>query len=155
VDRARAAGDVDDPARRAGAQLRQERLRDAPCTEEIGLERLVDLVEVGVGRPLPGVVEDRGVVDEDVEVLDAGCGGTDALVVGDIEDDRADVRRAELARGARPAPTVARAEQDGESEAAELTADLEADAAVGAGDERDGGPVSRRGGSPSRRSGAR
>ena len=64
----------------------------------------------------PDVVEDRRVVDEDVEALDAGRCGAHALVVGNVEDNRTDRprRRADATRA--PPCGGAGAEQDGEAE---------------------------------------
>ena len=84
VQRAGAARDVDDARGRARAQERQDGLGHAPRAEEVGLERLAHLVEVGVDPRLPGVVEDRGVVDEHVEAVQAR-GRAHALGVGDVE----------------------------------------------------------------------
>ena len=62
-----AAGDVDDPRRRAGfAQQRQHRLDQAPGAEDVGLQDLVRGVEVEVGDAL-GAPVDAGVVDQRVE----------------------------------------------------------------------------------------
>jgi hypothetical protein len=126
-----------------------------------GLERLADLVEVGVDAALPRVVEDRGVVDDGVQPamlaadpLERDLG---AVGVGDVELAGGDVEAlAAQARGCDlPALAVARPQHDGVAVLAELAADLEADAAVGAGHEDDALAVSRRAAPPCRRCGAR
>jgi hypothetical protein len=148
------ARDVDDARRRAVAQGREDGLGHPPRPQEVGLERLADLVEVGVDAALPGVVEDRGVVDEHVEAVEACSRGAHALGIGDVELDRRDVA-AHLARRPRALGRVAGPEEDAVAALRELAAHLEADAAIGAGDECDGGGVSRRGGRPCRRRGGR
>jgi hypothetical protein len=61
-----------------------------------------DLVEVHVDAVVGGVVEDRRVIDENVEaaeaLVDGGRGGPDALVVGHIELE-GDHALTELGRG--------------------------------------------------------
>ena len=127
-------------AGRAGAQERQDGLRHAPGAEEVRLERLADLVEVGVDAALPGVVEDRRVVDEHVEALEPprpprarSRRRRRRATTGLMGRRRAGARPARRLAGSRaPRSTVV-------AELRELAADLEADAAIGAGDERDAG----------------
>jgi hypothetical protein len=142
-ERARLAGDVDDPARRAPAQERGQRDRQRPGAERVDLERRPRLVARRGDRAAGGV--DAGVVDEHVEppgiVRHAPRERLDAGLVGDVEHPRPDVEAlvAQARGGALARAGVARRQQDGVAAARELARHLQADAAVRAGD--DGDPI--------------
>jgi len=97
--------------------------------------------EVRVQTALPGVVEDRRVVDEHVEppVLlgDPGGGGRHARLVGDVERDGLDLEPlpGQLAGRALALRGVAGGEEDEVAAGGELAGDLEADPPVRARDE--------------------
>jgi hypothetical protein len=69
-ERARSARHVDDARVRAAAKLWQQRLRQPPGAKDVCVEDPLRADEVGVARPLPGVIADRRVVDEDIESID-------------------------------------------------------------------------------------
>jgi hypothetical protein len=113
----------------AGHEQRRERHRDAPRAQRVRLQRLAHDIEVGGQDALPGVVVDRGVVDEHVELADLTPQGADRRLVGHVEPDGAQIAIRHRGR-------VARAREHGEPAVAQLPRDLQPDPAVGAGDER-------------------
>jgi len=123
----------------AVAQQRQEPLHDLPRTVQVGLRGLTDDAEVGGDRALPGVIGDRGVVHQDVELaVSVRCGGSGFRDAGGVGDVQAQRRRARYPPGGgRRGCGVTGGQQDGVALARELTADLPADPAVGAGHQRD------------------
>ena len=107
-----------------------------------------------------GVVEDRCVVDEHVESAQVRASQSAKRArsrIGDVERLRRHVEApVDQPRGGRlaTAPVTAR-QHDGHSALGELAAHLQADTAIGAGDERDPVRISRREGRPCRRCGGR
>lgn len=81
-----------DPRVRAAPQQGQERERDLPRAEEVGVHRGPRHGQVGAGGELSRVVVDRGVVDEHVQAPETlahlGRRGSGALPVGHVEADR-------------------------------------------------------------------
>jgi len=96
--------------------------------------------QVSVGRVLPRVVVDRGVVDEHVQGSECGrdlvTQPIDGRLFGHVEAARQHaIADLQLLRGGLTLAQVARAEHDGVTEVRELPGDLEPDAPVGAGDD--------------------
>jgi len=127
----------------AAPEQRKEGEHHAPGPENIGLERRARLIEVGIGDPLPGVVEDRRVVDQRVEqaelLFGAGAGPLDIAGAGDVQLSDEHLCRSVGDRSGRAAALldVARRQDDRGAARSQLAAHLEADAAIPAGDERD------------------
>jgi aryl-alcohol dehydrogenase-like predicted oxidoreductase len=143
-ERAGAAGDVDDPAAApARAHERDAHLAHAPSAEQIRLERLAHDAEIRVGGVLPGVVVDRGVVDEHVEAAvllgHPPREPLNARRVVDVELTRqhVDARRCQLAHRRLRLCEVARAEHGRKAALRELAGHLAADPAIGAGHDCD------------------
>ena len=134
-ERPGAGGNIDDPAPPGFTHGRREGLRHTPRPEQIDLERFADDAPVGVERMLPRVVMHARVVDERVDWADLTSQPHRRVRVGEIERDRAHVA-AEALRRRLPLRKIARAEQHPPAAAHELAADLEPDAAIGAGDKR-------------------
>ena len=110
-----------------------------PRAVQVGLGRLADHGQVGVDRPLPGVVRDGGVVDQDVQpavpLTHLPRRGGDAGRVGDVEGKGFGV---DGAGGGRRRIGRTGGEQHNVAQLGELAAHLPADAAVAAGDRRYG-----------------
>ena len=130
------------------SQQRQKGAYHAPRAEQVGLEGLADLGEIGVHGVLPGVVQDGGVVHEDVEPTErlrhAGPSALDAAHVGHVElaGQHRTLSRAKIRGGALTRGRVARPEQHRHPALGELTAHLEANPAVRPGDQCDPGALS-------------
>ena len=143
-DRPQQAGHVDDAAGVGLAQQRQERLRGFDQAEHVGVERGAPGLERLAGYALAAVVDqDAGVVDQDVEpavaLLDLLHGGGDAGAVGDVQRDRFDRQalRLQVQRGFDGLFATAAGEDRVDAGFGQLADGFAADAAGGAGDQRD------------------
>lgn len=89
------ARDVYDPAPAVPSHQRNEQLAGSPRSEQISLKGLVDDFKVRVQSPLPRVVKDRGIVDEDIEASEAPVhlfrAPSDARRVAHVELEEVDV----------------------------------------------------------------
>ena len=106
------------------------------------MRRLADHGQVGVDRPLPGVVVDGGVVDQDVQpavaLADLPRGNGDAGRVGDVEGKRLGV---DSAGGGRRRIGRTGGEQHNVTQLGELAAHLAADPAIAPGNQRNGAHI--------------
>src|SRR6266516_7865636 len=134
----------------AASQQRQEGAHHVPGAEQVGLEGLAHLREIGVRGVLPGVVQDGGIVHQHIGPPElrghARPGALDAIPIGYVELIRKNRAagasiRGDRARGRFPLGLIPRAEHHRETPARQLPTHLEPDPAIRTRDERYGRSV--------------
>jgi len=131
----------------AAPEQRQQRERDAPGAEEVGVQRLGDDPEVGGGGALPGVIVDGGVVHQDIdssralaEPLRDPCDGRGVRHVELHGQDVVTLAREQPGRGG-ALRRIPGAEDHAVAAAGELARDFETDAPVSAGNDNRAGQI--------------
>src|ERR1700683_2289473 len=117
---------------RGSPQRGQEGIGHCDDAEDVRLINAAEGADV-VAVCCPAVAGNACVIDQDVQRAYLACGGGDACLVGNVEDEQPGVAT-DLLDGAFSARGVAGANPNDEAGGSEVARDLLADALVGAGD---------------------